>query len=502
MGIPSYFSHIVRRHRKIIKEYNRASIDNLYMDCNSIIYDAVVKLNEKDVHISKFEYRLIKEVCIKINEYITLLNPIGKVMIAFDGVAPVAKLDQQRNRRYKSAQSHDSSKQKWNTVAITPGTKFMSTLGKAVKNRFKNAIVSGANEIGEGEHKIYAYIRENPEYHRDTTTVIYGLDADLIMLTLNHLHIAPKMFLFRETPEFIKTIDRTLKPNANYLLDIPEFRDVLEKDIDAQDYIFLCFFLGNDFLPHFPALNIRTTGIDRLLSAYRTLDNKLTSIDRNGNPRINWKHVKKLVQLLADHEETMIQEEYTIREKQAQSLKRRDMTPEEAFMSTPLKDRRIETYINPSKPYWQERYYSCLFHIRIDDDRRREISLNYLEGLEWTFKYYSSGCVDWRWRYRYHYPPLLEDLTKYIPYFDTTLVPLNRQKAVTPYVQLSYVLPGKFLYLLPKKMHEYLLQEHPEWYRDDYEFCWAFCRYFWEAHALLPVISIKSLETIYLKTRR
>ena len=228
MGIPSYFSHIVRRHRKIIKEYNRASIDNLYMDCNSIIYDAVVKLNEKDVHISKFEYRLIKEVCIKINEYITLLNPIGKVMIAFDGVAPVAKLDQQRNRRYKSAQSHDSSKQKWNTVAITPGTKFMSTLGKAVKNRFKNAIVSGANEIGEGEHKIYAYIRENPEYHRDTTTVIYGLDADLIMLTLNHLHIAPKMFLFRETPEFIKTIDRTLKPNANYLLDIPEFRDVLE----------------------------------------------------------------------------------------------------------------------------------------------------------------------------------------------------------------------------------------------------------------------------------
>ena len=43
MGIPSYFSYIVKNHIHIIQKYikNKMNIDNLYLDCNSIIYDAV-----------------------------------------------------------------------------------------------------------------------------------------------------------------------------------------------------------------------------------------------------------------------------------------------------------------------------------------------------------------------------------------------------------------------------------------------------------------------------
>ena len=55
MGIPSYFSHIVKQHRKIIKEYNHMSTHNLYLDCNSIIYDAVRNIDFSHQDNKKFE---------------------------------------------------------------------------------------------------------------------------------------------------------------------------------------------------------------------------------------------------------------------------------------------------------------------------------------------------------------------------------------------------------------------------------------------------------------
>ena len=41
-------------------------------------------------------------MCGKIENYVNILKPDDTVIIAFDGVAPVAKLEQQRTRRYKS----------------------------------------------------------------------------------------------------------------------------------------------------------------------------------------------------------------------------------------------------------------------------------------------------------------------------------------------------------------------------------------------------------------
>ena len=531
MGIPSYFAHIVRRHRKIIKEYNssRMAIHNLYMDCNSFIYDSIQELNKDfklfNSNINEIENEIIKLVCQKIESFIQLLNPINNILIAFDGVAPVAKLEQQRNRRYKSwfeeriMEELDENTEGlvWDTASITPGTKFMNKLGNKINKQFMNnetkfnlkkIIVSDSNEIGEGEHKIYDYIRKNPIEHKEYITVIYGLDADLIILTLNHLNIAPNMYLFRETPHFIKSLDKSLNPNELYLMDIPEFSEMLALDLNDNiepntkqqknrifDYTLLSFLLGNDFLPHFPSLNIRTTGIDRVLDVYRNVIGTTNENLVDGD-KIIWKNIRKMLIKLADTENDMICDEYEIRDKQAKFANRPQQKKRDEFNLIPLKDRIEEEYINPFEKGWNERYYSTLFEINIDDNRRKEISLNYLEGLEWTLKYYTTGCPDWRWTYKYNYPPLLKDLIHYVPYFDTTLIVPNQNTAVSSYVQLSYVLPARSLHLLPNEIHKYLIENHKEWYGNNYEFSWSFCKYFWESHVKLPHIKIEILENM------
>ena len=562
MGIPSYFSFIVKSHRTIIKKITKhRKIHNLYLDSNSIIYDII--RNIEYTTNEEFEEKVMIEVCNKISEYINVISPSNKVLIAFDGVAPVAKLDQQRNRRYKSwfqnelskqieKKMNDSSLGSWDTCSITPGTQFMNKLGDYVKNYFSNEVnnltIFGVNEIivscsqsvGEGEHKIFKYIRDNAEYHSQSETIIYGLDADLIMLTLNHLHISERLYLFRETPHFIKSIDSTLDPNELYIMDIPElanaivnemthahstsvsvynqsknsnFTNSIYKQIENKniifDYILICFLLGNDFLPHFPSINIRTQGIEILINTYKDTFLKQTRNDKNlstnvkareyltSNNKIIWKHLRLFISKLADQEEVNLLNEMKLRNKQEKNVSLRCKTIEDKILNIPMLDRNIEKYINPEEQGWECRYYNMLFDMDVDDIRKQQICMNYLEGLEWTIEYYTSECKDWRWKYNYNYPPLLKDLIKYIPYFDIELI--KNQSETYPidrYVQLCYVLPKNSLSLLPNTICQQLSTKYSHFYGTDYKLVWAFCKYFWESHAIMPEIDINELENI------
>jgi len=521
MGIPSYFSWIIKNHLNIIQKYNsQFPIHNLYLDCNSIIYDAIQKIDFsleinnkcKDETTSDI---IISAICNKIDEYIYCLSPKQNVYIAFDGVAPVAKLNQQRARRYKSTYQNNLSRSilkktdvdPWNTTAITPGTKFMAALNQKIYNKYSdpsvyniiNIIVSGSDEPGEGEHKLFEYIRNFPEEHKDKNTVIYGLDADLIMLSMNHLSITKNIYLFRETPHFIQSLNADLEPNELYMLDIPELSKAIMIDMNNEDcihdYILLCFFLGNDFLPHFPALNIRTGGIEKLINAYKAIIGE-PKIHLTDGEKIYWKNVNKMLQFIATNEEIYFKEETKQRDRR-ERFKKEATTPEEKLKqieTIPIYEREIEKYINPYKSNWQPRYYKALFNTNIDDIKRKEICMNYLEGLEWTMKYYTTGCPHWRWTYKYHYPPLLCDLVKYIPFNNKELMPKTHHLPVKELVQLCYVTPKQSLDLLPIDLYNKLIKEKLKWYKTDSSFLWAYCRYFWESHVDLPEIDIDELE--------
>ena len=252
-------------------------------------------------------------------------------------------------------------------------------------------------------------------------------------------------------------------------------------------------FMGNDFMPHFPTLNIRTFGIDMILSVYKkVLGNRCQKIVVND--KIEWKNVREVVSEIAKMEHENFKKEFNIREKISKRYCQKSYeTIEESLNVIPMIERDNELYINPYNYFWQNRYYEELFNIERNDFNIEKISMNYLEGLQWNMIYYTNGCKNWKWTYNYHYPPLFQDLLKHIPIWDVDLVEENKE-SITEYQQLAYVLPKTALSCLPKKIRE-KVKDYKEQH-DNVEIHWSFCKYFWESH--IDFISEDLKEICYL----
>ena len=127
-----------------------------------------------------------------INRLILIVKPKKILYIAIDGVAPRAKMNQQRSRRFRAAFEAENLKIKetrlfdewtrkgmdtpliketFDSNVITPGTQFMADLSKCLKDyivdkmqnekkwKHFNLVFSDANVAGEGEHKILEFIK-------------------------------------------------------------------------------------------------------------------------------------------------------------------------------------------------------------------------------------------------------------------------------------------------------------------------------------------------------
>ena len=157
----------------------------------------------------------------------------------------------------------------------------------------------------------------------------------------------------------------------------------------------------------------------------------------------------------------------------------------------PNYDREIEKFINPEEEGWQSRYYQTLF----SENNISSIVDNYLEGLLWNVNYYSKGCIDWTWKYKYHYPPLLCDLLKYGKQSIQKIKFNTNTTAVNEITQLCYVVPSSSLHIIPNQIRKRLMK-YSHLYPSDCVFMWAFCKYFWESHVMLPEIDISFIEKI------
>ncbi|UKZ52260.1 5'-3' exoribonuclease 2 [Trichoderma virens] len=435
MGIPAAFRWLSNKYPKIISPVieqtpittedgitipvdttqpnpNGEELDNLYLDMNGIVHpcshpeDRPAPADEEEMMLEVFRYT---------DRVVNMVRPRKILMIAVDGVAPRAKMNQQRSRRFRSAReaqekeedkkaliellkrqnggvfpaadSETVVKKAFDSNSITPGTPFMDILALSLRYwcQYKlntdpawaklKIIISDATVPGEGEHKIMDFIRSqrtSPNYDPNTRHVIYGLDADLIMLGLAthepHFRVLREDVFFNEgknrtcklcgqkgheanncrgnakpaedaADEKSKDIQTpVLKPFIwlhvsvlrEYLaaeLSIPDlpFRFDLERAID--DWIFMCCFVGNDFLPHLPALEIREHGIDTLTTIWRTnLPSMGGYVTKDGH--IDLERAQVILDGLANQESAIFKRRKEQEDRREASAKRRKLQNE------------------------------------------------------------------------------------------------------------------------------------------------------------------------------
>merc|ERR1711871_209068 len=314
------------------------NIDEFLLDPNCAIHPMCFKIlgeHPEITNLDKLEKKMMNQVIEYIDTLVKYVDPKKTVYLAIDGVAPVAKIKQQRTRRFKSVHDRelfDNIKKKhnkdlsnyWNNSAITPGTVFMEKLKSFIIRYCKKKseetnlkfIFSTSNTPSEGEHKLLQYIRDKQKKNKNDKTkyAIYGLDADLIFLALStnkediflvreatHLNekggnnfdmlnfvsidimkscIYTKMskMIIKKNELDIKIDQEDNNSECSVNSKVSELNEeqshfqvndlIINKKRIIDDFIFICYFLGNDFLPHIPSLDISKDGIDILLNIY------------------------------------------------------------------------------------------------------------------------------------------------------------------------------------------------------------------------------------------
>jgi 5'-3' exonuclease len=120
MGIPYYFYTLTKTYGNIITNTLPCNPDIYCLDFNGVIHPICAehitttkKINEED---------LIKDLYNKVEKDIKKYDP-KKTLICVDGIVPLAKMIQQRKRRYLTVYKNKIDKKDviWDTNSITPG---------------------------------------------------------------------------------------------------------------------------------------------------------------------------------------------------------------------------------------------------------------------------------------------------------------------------------------------------------------------------------------------
>ncbi|KNE71058.1 hypothetical protein AMAG_15312 [Allomyces macrogynus ATCC 38327] len=558
---------------------NGIEFDNLYLDMNGIIHPCC---HPQDKPAPKSEEEMFLAIFAYIDHIMMLIRPRKLLYMAIDGVAPRAKMNQQRSRRFRAIQDAeaeaerrreedanapketeiaasdaDEPEEHWDSNCITPGTPFMANLVVALRYfvahrlsthpgwQHLKVLLSDASVPGEGEHKVMDFVRRQrcePGYDPNTKHVLYGLDADLIMLGIaTH---EPYFSILRE--DLLKIEDtwpknpdvcrhcyqlghratRCPNPPADGRLESTPFlflhMSVLREYLEAElyfteemagfafnleraldDWVFLCFFVGNDFLPHLPSMRIKEGAVDLLVDMWkanlRAMGGYLTE-----HGHVHLKRIQPFLNELGRAEARIFSHRFEFqRANRAQRKRVRFFVREQRRMyrqqlghnvpnrpevlagddvrvsddelsselsesdeevaqrpgrkryakqrnrAPPLTEWLIDTSVKMHMGSWRTSYYETKFQ-DASEPFRTKVGQAYVEGLCWVLHYYYLGCASWTWFYPYHYAPLAQDMRD----LASMSVQFDLGAPFMPVEQLMGVFPAASRMHIPAAFHD------------------------------------------------
>jgi 5'-3' exonuclease len=518
MGVPRFFSWVNNNYTVIIDPIKKTN--EFYFDLNCLLHpkcfevaNEILKENpEYDLvnNQDKIEAKMFIRIIEYMEEILDYIQPTDLIYIAIDGVAPMAKMKHQRLRRFKSVkeqeirnqilQAHKSPiLQKWSNCVITPGTNFMKKLAIVLLKFSKNyqpkyptnnlkIILSTSNTHGEGEHKIHQFMKEQTNHQ--VTRVVYGLDADLLFLTMATQ--LPKIYVFREAVHIDeKSTKKFLMVDMDLLKSgiFEEIQSKVNKELDLtsviNDYIMMGFLLGNDFLPNIPSLTLSpihpkiTNGLDILLKIYPEFIEKNEYISKDNKSFIN------LVEILAKQEEDYFKQVY---QRGRITYKTNESDPCKIalfqFDNLTLSDVNFLNIGKDAPKDYKKRYYDYFFH----NTPVTTICKEYIEGISWVKKYYFEDCYDWLWLYQHHQVPFISDIYEYLKTNQIKEIEQKDNKyQIKPLEQLMMVIPPDFANILPVECRSIFknkdLKKH---FPDDFDFDIFMKTKFWMCYPEIP----------------
>jgi 5'-3' exonuclease len=534
MGIPSYYKKLTDTIPGLIIKNNPSEpINWLFMDINCLIYHCLYREDtpsylgdsNKDEWESQFCECIVK-YCLKV---IKEVNPKLGVYIAIDGVVPMAKMRQQRLRRFKSiwltqhSDTNTSANPIWDRNSITPGTNFMKKLHTYLeimikKQGKKSWILSSSDEPGEGEHKILEQWHKG-EYNGNYA--IYGLDADLIVLSILGHEICQhnnKIWLFREEVNAGKITYDDMGEEIFEWFSINSLKDWLSAEFNTDihkqrsfilNYCFAMSVLGNDFLPSSLGLKIRDDGHSELLDIMKSLTTNNIYLINPNTLTISFQDVKHLFIILSINEETRIQKYIHKKHILARNLGQNQEKCEFKIGENNWPLSHIEENILIDGRFlvrnWKELYINFFNGYSFNNRDINYICKEYLYGIQWIWAYYTGRMNDvcFNWFYPFSLPPLWCWLKEYLT--DIQSLPIFPEKVllkateIQPIEQLALVLPLESWSLIPNSTERMLPMIAPQFYPSVFSFESLGKRFFWECESMIPLPSILEIKEIVKK---